>query len=113
MEVVTIENVIEVLAFQIKKDMDSSDALKFTQSALNLAHVRHLIWSTGEAEETLEDMTSEKLLAEILSRGDLQTCPKTSKYMGPWLEYVVGIGEGHSAQVRLPAEDYDVLKERT
>jgi hypothetical protein len=34
-----IENAIKVLAEQVSKDMKSDDALRYTQAALNLAHV--------------------------------------------------------------------------
>jgi len=34
-----IENAIEILAKLIVKDIKADDALKFTQAALNLAHV--------------------------------------------------------------------------
>ena len=34
-----INDAIELLARQITKDVKSEDALRFTQSALNLAHV--------------------------------------------------------------------------
>lgn len=34
-----IENAIKVLAEQVGKDMKSEDALRYTQAALNLAHV--------------------------------------------------------------------------
>jgi len=35
----TVGSAIELLAGQITKDTSSSDALRFTQAALNLAHV--------------------------------------------------------------------------
>jgi len=35
----TIEKAIELLAGRITKEVKSEDALRFTQSALNLAHV--------------------------------------------------------------------------
>ena len=42
MEKVT-EAAIEVLSSKITKDIESSDALRFTQAALNLAHVLSVI----------------------------------------------------------------------
>ena len=35
----TIESAMKVLAEKVKSDMKSDDALKYTQAALNLAHV--------------------------------------------------------------------------
>ena len=37
------EAAIEVLSSKITKDIESSDALRFTQAALNLAHVLAVI----------------------------------------------------------------------
>lgn len=36
---IEIENAIKLLAEQIKKETKSDDALRYTQAALNLAHV--------------------------------------------------------------------------
>ena len=38
-----IENAIELLAKKITEDVDSGDALKLTQAALNLAHTAQVL----------------------------------------------------------------------
>jgi len=40
---VKIEKKIEVLADQVKEAGDANDALKYTQAALNLAHVLEIV----------------------------------------------------------------------
>jgi len=39
METTAIKTVITLLASKVTKDTESTDALRFTQAALNLAHV--------------------------------------------------------------------------
>ena len=39
METTVIETTITLLASKVAKDTESTDALRFTQAALNLAHV--------------------------------------------------------------------------
>jgi hypothetical protein len=44
----TIEDAIEMLARRIKDDVKSEDALRFTQSALNLAHTKAVLDRIGK-----------------------------------------------------------------
>jgi len=46
-----IENAIKLLAEKITGDVKSEDALRYTQAALNLAHVKQVLKQASQSEK--------------------------------------------------------------
>ncbi len=56
-------------------------------------------------------MKEEKLLKELVERGDIGPAPTRSEYYTPHYEVIVGIGKDHSAKIIIDEEAYFTLLE--
>ena len=60
--------------------------------------------------KSLQDLTEEQLLFELVTRNALNKCPVKTEYYGDdWLDCTVGIGSDNVANIRLTQEDFDAL----
>lgn len=57
----------------------------------------------------VKDVSSEQLLFELLQRNGTQIGPVQSTFVGSWLASTIGIGNDHTADIRLPEEDLEEL----
>lgn len=39
-------------------------------------------------------------------------CPEHTEYYGTWYEFLIPIGNDHTAQIRMTKEEYEILLER-
>lgn len=51
------------------------------------------------------------LLREVIKDEPLERAPTKSSYAGDWVEFIIEIDADHTAQIRMPLEDYYVLME--
>lgn len=66
---------------------------------------------SADVKDMLHCFTDVELLNELIKRNGLHQGPTKTTYAGTIREAVIGIGNDHTADIRLHVEDYEALQE--
>ena len=60
-------------------------------------------------ERSIETLSGEQLLFELVRRNGFQRAPKMVEYCGDWMTSTVGIGKNSSVSITMDADDFKEL----